>query len=546
MVSLHAAFVAILLSNPGQTVLLDFYADWCGPCKAMEPTVRALQQKGYPVQRINIKDNPDLAAKYGVQSIPCFVMLVDGQEADRITGSNTTFSRLERMCKITSPPQPQNRSPGLMAQNAVAPEGAFAETNASPGSASMPGSMPRREDPNVIPASFTPSGNASSLAAQPWSQAPALGGSEGFAADARSSMPSANFPARGIPLDAKLIAASVRLRIEDTGGNSCGSGTIIDTRGGDALVLTCGHIFRDSQGKGKIDVDLFGAYAGQRVTGQLISYDLKRDVGLVFFRAPGPIPAVRLAPPGYQVRKGDKVASVGCDNGKDPAAHYSYVTSLNRYAGPPNLQVAGQPTEGRSGGGLFTSDGLVIGVCNARDPQDQEGFYAALETICAQLDDAHMAFACQSPKGFEGPSGTAPLMAGTNTPPMAQQMPQAVSPISIPNVLPDNMGQPMAAAGTLSSGLNPGEQAAMDEIRRRLKEDAEVICVIRSRHNPQAKSEVIMLDKASPELLQQLAAEAQSLQGRQPTSLEVPQPKQPALEWSSNPNSNSKTWRQGQ
>ena len=96
------------------------------------------------------------------------------------------------------------------------------------------------------------------------------------------------------------------------------------------------------------------------------------------------------------------MASVGCDNGKDPAAHYSYVTSLNRYAGPPNLQVAGQPTEGRSGGGLFTSDGLVIGVCNARDPQDQEGFFAALETICAQLDDAHMAFAYQSPKGFEG------------------------------------------------------------------------------------------------------------------------------------------------
>ena len=55
-----------------------------------------------------------------------------------------------------------------------------------------------------------------------------------------------------------------------------------------------------------------------------------------------------------------------------------------------------------------------------------------------------------------------------------------------------------------------------------------------------------MLDRASPEFLQQLAAEAQSLQGRQETSLEVPQPKQPALEWSANPNPNSKTWRQGQ
>jgi hypothetical protein len=55
-----------------------------------------------------------------------------------------------------------------------------------------------------------------------------------------------------------------------------------------------------------------------------------------------------------------------------------------------------------------------------------------------------------------------------------------------------------------------------------------------------------MLDKASPEFLQQLAAEAQSQQGRQETSLELPQPKQPALEWSANPNPNSKVWRQGQ
>jgi thiol-disulfide isomerase/thioredoxin len=509
MVSLHAALAALLLSNPGQTVLLDFYADWCGPCKAMEPTVRAIQEKGYPVQKVNIDQNPSLAAQYGVRSVPSYIMLVDGQKVDSVIGP-TTFSRLERMCKITSGPPP------------------------------------RHEDPNVMPASFTPSGNATPLVAQPWTAAPAPGGSEGFAADARSSLPGVNMLARGSEPDAKLIDASVRLRIEDPNGNSCGSGTIIDARGGDALILTCGHIFRDSQGKGKIDVDLFGPYAGQRVIGQLISYDLKRDVGLLFIKAPGPIAAVRLTPPGYQVRKGDRVASVGCDNGKDPAVRYSYVTSLNRYAGSPNLQVAGQPTEGRSGGGLFSADGFVIGVCNARDPQDQEGFYAALETICAQLDDAHLAFAYQSPKGYEGLSGTAPSLAGTNAPAVAMQMTQAASASSIPNVLPVNMGQPTATAGMSAAGLNPGEQAAMDEIRHRLKEGAEVVCIVRSRRNPQTKSEVIMLDKASPEFLQQLAAEAQSQQGRQETSLELPQPKQPALEWSSNPNLNSKTWRQGQ
>ena len=50
----------------------------------------------------------------------------------------------------------------------------------------------------------------------------------------------------------------MRLTIEDRDGFSYGSGTIIIARQGEALVLTCGHIFRDSQGKGKILIDVFG------------------------------------------------------------------------------------------------------------------------------------------------------------------------------------------------------------------------------------------------------------------------------------------------
>ena len=67
----------------------------------------------------------------------------------------------------------------------------------------------------------------------------------------------ADVPTQPAVADATLIAASVRLRVEDPDGRSCGSGTIIDSRGGEALVLTCGHIFRDSHGKGRIEVDLF-------------------------------------------------------------------------------------------------------------------------------------------------------------------------------------------------------------------------------------------------------------------------------------------------
>ena len=103
MVSLQVAFAALALSGVGQTVMLDFYSDSCGPCRAMAPTVDALIAKGYPVQRINRDKNPELAAKFGAQRIPCFVMIVDGQEVDRVVGG-TTYSRLERMCKIQAPP----------------------------------------------------------------------------------------------------------------------------------------------------------------------------------------------------------------------------------------------------------------------------------------------------------------------------------------------------------------------------------------------------------------------------------------------------------
>ena len=49
---------------------------------------------------------------------------------------------------------------------------------------------------------------------------------------------------------ASLLAATVRLRVEDAQGRSFGTGTIIDARSGEALVITCGHLFRESKGKG--------------------------------------------------------------------------------------------------------------------------------------------------------------------------------------------------------------------------------------------------------------------------------------------------------
>lgn len=505
MVSLQAALAVMALSGAGETVFLDFCADWCAPCRAMEPTIQALVAEGYPVRKINIDQNPALAAKYGVSQVPCYVMVVDGREVDRVVGG-TTFSRLERMCKLASgPPLPNQSSPVL--------------AHVMPPKTGPPVSFPPvRSRP---PLSLTPQQTAVS---EPPAQPPAAPA----ARDRRSSQ-GGWIPQGGTPADpdAELIAASVRLRIEDPHGQSCGSGTIIDAREGQALILTCGHIFRESQGKGRIEVDLFGRSAARRIPGRLISYDVERDVGLVAVHIPGPVTTARVAPPGYRLVRGSPVVSVGCNNGDRPSTRHTRVIALDRAVGPPNLQVAGQSVEGRSGGGLFSADGLVIGVCNAAYKDENESLYAAMGAIHAELDKAGLSYIYKSPP--ENPAPRAEL-AAVDPPPMPQRMPRrwehgppAESPL-----------RPGPASVDDSPRLSAAEQAALDEIRRRLQEGAEVLVLVRSRRDPLAKSEIFTLDNASPNFLRQLAAEARidDSRGLKKTLLEIPRRRQSPSGWS--------------
>ncbi|MCD4727624.1 MAG: trypsin-like peptidase domain-containing protein [Pirellulales bacterium] len=529
MVSLQAAFAALVLSSPGQTVLLDFYADWCGPCRAMNPTVEALVEQGYPVRRVNIDQNRPLAAKYGIRNIPCFVMVVDGQEVDRVVGG-TSFSRLERMCKIEASAA-RSDPPPLLAHDPAPPTiQPLPQPLAPPANDRFASSAWRGEQPSSRPLKKGATAGLPSSAGRN-----TRGNTAGQASSGTRTLggqlfqPVSNGPARrqrrqqNESSDAALIAASVRLRIEDADGHSCGSGTIVDARDGEALVLTCGHIFRDSKGKGRIDVDLFGPGGPRQVQGRLISYDLTRDVGLVAIRPQGPVTTARLAPPDYRVQSGLPVVSVGCNNGQGPTSQHSRVTSLDKFLGPPNIQVAGQPVEGRSGGGLFSSEGYLIGVCNAADPSDGEGLFAAPATIRAELNQSQLAFIYRSPSVV--PVGASAAEASLNPVAIA-----AVAPPPMPGSMPGANG--MASPASEPSGLTPREQAALDEIRRRLKEGAEVVCIIRPRNKPGAKSEVIMLDRASPEFLERLAAERRLQEGLCPTSLETTRPRKKLLEWS--------------
>ncbi len=73
----------------GQLTLVDFWATWCGPCKMLAPVIEELaaQYDGkVTVAKVDVDEEQDLAARYGVMSIPTVVLFQNGQEAERLVG----------------------------------------------------------------------------------------------------------------------------------------------------------------------------------------------------------------------------------------------------------------------------------------------------------------------------------------------------------------------------------------------------------------------------------------------------------------------------
>ena len=208
------------------------------------------------------------------------------------------------------------------------------------------------------------------------------------------------------------------------------------------------------------------------------------------------MPAARIAPPGYSVRPRDAVVNIGCSHGDPATARVSHVTTIDKFLGPPNLQVAGQPVQGRSGGGLFSAEGYVIGVCNAADPEDDEGLYAALAGDSCRVEP--------------GRSGEILLTHRSGGRRAAADLPDAdararATPMHRPTTVPTSSTTPAApiAASETTESVH-------------IRCDAEVVCIIRSKNDPEGKSRVVTLEQASPEFLQQLV----EAQRRQATAAE--------------------------
>lgn len=496
-------------------VLLDFQADWCGPCRSMEGTINQMVASGYPIQKINIDQHKDLARQFQIQAIPCFVLVSNGHEIERIVGPATTGELQSLFAKART-----NGSAAAGAPPAAAYTAPSAPAVAAAGPPAQDIFQVRSQSPDPAPQQYQPpqqfQAPPPAVATGPRPRNKAFGPPVNLAT-AAAALAGSTAPVTAT----QLLAASVRLTVEDATGFSYGSGTLVDVRQGSALIVTCGHIFRDSQGKGKISVDVFGANPQPKLTGQLVSYDLKRDVALVSITPVAPVATIPVAPSGYRASAGDRVMSVGCDNGANPTVRDSKVTALDKFLGPANIEVAGQPVQGRSGGGLFSTTGYLIGVCNAADPADNEGLYAAASVIHAQLDQAGLASVYQRSAGAGG-TALAATMPASSGPSMPAQMPAT-----------DLHGAAAAAGTRLAKAadtlrqLSPQERATLSELRQK-SQGAEVICIVRSVNDPKAKSEIIVLDRASAAFLDLLAAERNTQDARHLTSLEVPRQPNPS------------------
>lgn len=438
MIALPSLLVLSTFAAGGDAALLQFTADACPACKTVEPIVQRLAGEGYNVQAIDVRARPELARQFQVRAVPTFVVVNGGQVTAQLEGA-CTYDRLVQLAQ----------SGGLTPR---------VVQNTDYRSAALPSAGATPPLPQVDHASYT----------------------------SPASPPLAGTGSDGLSPMQRALYASVRLKVEDASGFGYGTGTVIDRHDGEALVITCGHLFRESQGKGKITVDLFAPGAKGPVEGQLISYDLDRDIALVSIRPGIDLPVVRVGGPEYGVKPHDPAFSVGCDKGADASIRETKITSINKYTNPL-ICAAGAPIDGRSGGGLFSAEGVLIGVCNAADPKDDEGLYASLKVIHWQLDQI----------------GHTQIYLRGNQP-----APQFVS--APEQTLPTNRLAPEAGPVPAMPDRMPGRSAEGVELKVMPipfteKNELEMIVIVRSKTMPNGPSEVMVIDNASPQLINMIA-----------------------------------------
>jgi len=363
--TIAALLLALIASTPAaeadaKPIILDFHSAHCGPCQQMRPEIERLVDKGYPVKAVDVDKAPDLAQRYRVSAVPTFIV-VDARgralartEGFQPAGQIATLYRQAR-AKLADP------------RRAGAPAEADGPAEDAPAGAETEAEAVAVADP-----------------------------------DAGSRRPA---PGRENPKPWETV---VRIKVHGPNSIGFGSGTIIHSTPEESIILTCAHIFHLEGGPQaqpapakfprKISIDLFdGNLRGQMVhpvetvAAKAVDYDFTHDVGLIVIHPGRRLPASPVVPTGWQPRAGDGMTTVGCSQGNDATAWSTKVVEPN-FGAPGDGRPAYQgtlclsaPYQGRSGGGLYTGDGYVAGVCDFADYENNRGIYAAPASIHRML-----------------------------------------------------------------------------------------------------------------------------------------------------------------
>ena len=79
--------------------LIDFYADWCGPCRMLAPTIEAIaeERSDILVAKVNVDNSPELAVRYGISSIPTVLVFKNGELKSKVVGLRSKGQLLEEL-----------------------------------------------------------------------------------------------------------------------------------------------------------------------------------------------------------------------------------------------------------------------------------------------------------------------------------------------------------------------------------------------------------------------------------------------------------------
>ena len=493
-----------------RTLLYFFTSHGCAPCKQVEPVIEVLKGEGYPVETVYLGNDPASSQRYmrefGVTHTPTVVLISGGQLQGRHKGIDIDAVTLKKWFELVGVPSGTAFASDGNAKSAGGTKVVLSE-EASP----QTGTSNRLDDNWSSLSSFAKSGVE-------------VAGNFSTPTMIKGTARPANVN------EQRAMQATVRLRVEDPEGISFATGTVVHNHEGECLVMTCGHVFRDAGGKGVITAE-YGFETGNPKTapGELIYYDAKaRDIGLVSIKTNSNIVPVPIADRKAPIARGQNIFSIGCDHGASPTIRRSRIKNKAAYDGAVKYDIFGRPVDGRSGGGLFTADGELIGVCNAAAVEVDEGIYTALDTIYWQIAEVNLNHLFN---GQATPSSPVPARLassqnaggrrdfGSNNATWQEQPPVqngsdstrgfnrgAIDSGRLAAIQPRSFGSSAAAnrrAGQTRTPVRWDDRSASQPGQSASYSDREVIIIVRSKNDP-SHAEAITVSDPTPELLNYL------------------------------------------